>query len=225
LDTTASGFLEKSGGMICLEEFNSLHPSISSRVISKAYSAVTNGNLEQTHIEAILKLAKANVAHSSVSLPNKLAAKIEHDQLVFVKDEKPTACVDYNQELTKGLNVVANGNFAIFIGDDAPKQELEAERIKYSYFSSACLNVNCYNDLFARNRRAGDLIRNGGMSKKVKKLLCDKKIPADIRDYLPIITNGDEIVYIPNCALADKAKAHSEDKTILITIYKKKDIE
>ncbi|MBQ5776287.1 MAG: tRNA lysidine(34) synthetase TilS, partial [Bacteroidaceae bacterium] len=47
--------------------------------------------------------------------------------------------------------------------------------------------------LSTRNRREGDLIRDGGMNKKVKKLLCDKKIPVELRDHLPVVCDGDEI--------------------------------
>ena len=222
LDKTACEYLDRSGGIIDLSDFNSLHPSISSRVISAAYFAYAGTTLERTHIESVLKLAKASVAHSSISLPHKVAAKIEQNRLVFVKDEKMPIPESYNQPLNAGLNIVANGNFAVFIGENPPEQSFEADKEIFSYFSSARISVDALDGIFASNRREGDLIRDGKMSKKVKKLLCDKKIPVGIRDLLPMISDGDEIIYIPACAVADKARAKGKKTATLITIYQKK---
>lgn len=225
LDATASEFLEKSGGVIRLSDLNSLHPSISSRVVSAAYSELSNANLEQTHVESILRLAMAGIAHSSVSLPNRISAKIEQDQLVFVKRKNPTVHNDYELPLTMGSNLVAEGNFMVFIGERSTDSTIEENKAQYSYFASACLNISRQDRLFARNRREGDLVRDGGMSKKVKKILCDNKISVDIRNILPIITDGNEILYIPACVIADKVKTHKNEKKTHITIYKKKSEE
>jgi tRNA(Ile)-lysidine synthase len=70
----------------------------------------------------------------------------------------------------------------------------------------------------ARNRREGDKILSGGMHKSVKKLMCDKKIPSDERDSLPIICDGDGIILIPSVAIRDKAK--NQNGSISVTIYK-----
>jgi tRNA(Ile)-lysidine synthase len=222
LEATACEFLESSGGVIRLSDFNSLHPSISSRVISAAYGKVSSGNLEQTHVESILCLANARVAHSSISLPNRISAKIEREQLIFVKDEKPMAYGDYEQSLKLGMNIVANGNFAICVGEGTSVNELEATKAEYTYFASARLKLGDPNAIFARNRREGDTVRSGGMSKKVKKILCDKKIDVSIRNLIPLITDGSQIIYIPACSIADNAKSRDVEGTTLITIYQKK---
>jgi tRNA(Ile)-lysidine synthetase-like protein len=41
--------------------------------------------------------------------------------------------------------------------------------------------------LYARPRRAGDVILSHGMTKHLKKLLCDKGVPLSLRDRLPLI--------------------------------------
>ena len=46
----------------------------------------------------------------------------------------------------------------------------------------------------------------GGMHKSVKKLMCDKKIPIDLRHRLPIICDDDGIVAIPLVGVKDGAK-------------------
>lgn len=221
LDMTARDLLSKSGGVIEIKKLNSLHVSIASRVISIAYSAVADTYLEQTHIDAVLKLAREGIAHSSVSLPRKIAARIEENKLVFVPDETRSASEDYCQTLKSGINVIPSQNFAILFGGGAPEHISEADGVSYSFFSSAKLKIDATDILVARNRREGDTIRDGGMTKKVKKLLCDKKIALDDRDTLPFVCCNDEIIYIPACAVADAYKSGKNDAFTQITIYKK----
>ena len=50
------------------------------------------------------------------------------------------------------------------------------------------------------------MIFAGKMNKKIKKLLCEKKIPLEIRDALPILVSKNEILWIPSVAVCDKVK-------------------
>ena len=52
------------------------------------------------------------------------------------------------------------------------------------------------NGLQIRTRRASDYIKLKGGGKKLKKLFTDDKISKAIRDTLPLIADGDEIVWI-----------------------------
>ena len=225
LEITARKYLEDTNGKIVLASFNALHRAIASRVISKAYSSAAGSRLEQahieqTHIDAVMKLASSAVPHSSVSLPNKIAARIEDDCLILVCDERKSAPESFSIALARGFNLTPGGEFAIFIGDDAPKQNFEIDNVTYSYFSSARLcerNIQC---LTARNREEGDTIRSGGMTKKVKKLLCDKKVAITLRNSLPLICLDGQIAYIPTCAVSDDARVDQDNKHIKITIYK-----
>ena len=221
LDLTARDFLATTDGEISLSKLNSLHPSIASRVILTAYDRVADTRLEQSHIDAILKLADAGVAHSSISLPCKIAARIDDDRLVFVSDEIKSATQSYSQPLTNGLNVVGNGEFIIFVGDDPQNRDVDIDGVGYSYFSSARIAIDPSDTVTARNRCEGDTIRDNGMTKKVKKILCDKKIALQFRDELPFVCCNEEIAYIPLCAVADRFKAGKNNAFMQITIYKK----
>ena len=79
--------------------------------------------------------------------------------------------------------------------------------------------------LYARGRAEGDKIRMRGMSKSVKKLMCDMKIPIELRARIPIICDDDGIVAIPFVGVRDGVaikKTDNEDmpKTALsLQIY------
>ena len=50
--------------------------------------------------------------------------------------------------------------------------------------------------------------------------MCDKKIPLELRDTLPLVCYDEDIIYIPNCAVADSYKRDGSKETI-IDIYVK----
>ena len=57
------------------------------------------------------------------------------------------------------------------------------------------------------------------MSKSVKKLMCDKKIPLELREKLPVICDEDGIVAIPLLATRDGAVAKNNSNATVIQFY------
>ncbi|MCR5303535.1 MAG: tRNA lysidine(34) synthetase TilS [Lachnospiraceae bacterium] len=59
-----------------------------------------------------------------------------------------------------------------------------------------------------RTRRQGDYIIYGaGQRKTIKKLFIDKKIPRDSRDSIPLLCDGDEVLWIPGIMVSERYKA------------------
>ena len=67
--------------------------------------------------------------------------------------------------------------------------------------------------VLVRNRRPGDCFTFRGMNRKLKKLLCDKKIPG--RDALPLFCDGDGVLFVPGVGARDGASA-KEGLTITV---------
>ena len=63
-----------------------------------------------------------------------------------------------------------------------------------------------------------DKIRLGKMTKSLKKLFIEKKIPRDMRDLVPIICDDKDILLVPKIGIADKVKNNGH-KTIYIGIH------
>ncbi len=57
--------------------------------------------------------------------------------------------------------------------------------------------------LRVRTRTEGDTIRYGGMTRRVKKLFSDRKLPLAVRDTLPILLDDDGIFWLPGFPLRD----------------------
>lgn len=73
------------------------------------------------------------------------------------------------------------------------------------------------NSLEFRHRKTGDIIRvhPSGGSKKLKDYLIDRKIPSDTRDYLWLLADGSEIVWIVGDRISEKYKVSDTTKKIL----------
>lgn len=73
-----------------------------------------------------------------------------------------------------------------------------------------------------RNRRNGDYFLPFGMTKKkkLKNYFIDKKIPKNIRERLPLIKIGEDIVWIPSYQIDNRYKITKETKRMLkIEVY------
>lgn len=74
--------------------------------------------------------------------------------------------------------------------------------------------------LFVRPRKSGDRIRPYGLngSKKLQDVFTDEKLPADLRDTYPIITDGNSILWIPGYRISSEAAVRAGEKTVMISI-------
>ena len=198
-------------------EFSNLHVALRRTVISDVFKKL-DISLEFTHIDAAINLIYKAVPHSAIDLPKGAVIKIEDGQILALKFDTKEKNHFFDVPLHMGFNVI-NDSFAIGLYDEKNCEEfVESVYTLYTYSVAKCDKIKC---MHARQRISGDIITDGGNHKSVKKLLCDKKIPLTTRDLLPIVCCGEEIIYIPLCALSDSAKVRENGSYVKICIYKK----
>ena len=187
-----------------------------------AFAFVSSATLESVHLDSLLSLIKNRKNGASVSLPDKKRASVIDGVLVFGGDtRREQVVVDFYTQLGFGFNTIDCSPFAIeVVGSSEP---CEFEREEYSLYSHATLSIESIDMLRAQNRSEGQTIRDGGMNKKIKKMMCDKHVPLHDRDLLPLIACGGETVYVPLCAVADSAKPKKNESEglIRINVYKR----
>ena len=205
LESMAGWFIEdlSDGYAVEVEKICASPASVVNRALIRLFDEVSGGKtLEQTHIEALRDLARRGVAHSSVSLPGGYEGVIEQSKLCLRKKSFKAQISDYRVELFEGENFISHTNSEIFIGNShSSKNIYKKETILYIDFD------RIKGGLFARRRLPQDKIKTCGMNKSVKKLLCDKKIPLELRYRLPMICDGDTVIAIPFVAVADGYRA------------------
>lgn len=193
---------------------------------------------EACHIEAVLALCEKGAPLSSVSLPGRIRAYISDDPamrgaLIFERTgnhrSKPDSDPNEGQfsipltipEPSGELSFTSCGYEITVKRTDKCQNSLQngADVKQYNNMGSNIYNSSTYlllkfdrieGSVYARCRRSGDVIQRGGISKKVKDIMSEARVPSGLRSSLPVICleerGGTEIILgIPGIAGAARS--------------------
>jgi len=234
---------KRENGEMPLPALRNAHPSILSRVLSKLYSEVSNGSLSSVHIADIADMITKG-KRGELHLPEKITVSLGEDiRFFFENDKQREGIPPFRKELKEGINCFGDLGFilsadGIEIVPDAKNDESSVKKAEITEENKANLqssdnvytsliNISLNNDkikgtVFVRNRRESDVYFIGGHHRKVKKLFCDKKIPREKRDALPIICDEEGILWIPGFPPRDGCVYKGEGKKLTICYYSEK---
>lgn len=208
---------------LILSALNTYHPAIAKRILALAYTQSVvdrqgappdqRHTLTALHLEHLLSLCAKGESGTSLDLPL-LTADIHKGMLTFRPSEAPQPLQPI--PLYEGDHPWDGGGMIIRVSKvHAPPAEGEG------LIAEACFPADQLPlPLWARPREAGDMIHNHGMHKKLKKLLCDKGVPRQLRDRLPLICYGEGRIplWYPTVAFADGFPPPTEGKAWYISI-------
>lgn len=217
---------------ISLDRLNCLHRAIAKRVIFKLYANLFESDgipedktLSGAHVEAILSLALKAVKHSRLTLPSGAIASVENDYLVISRGADTTCdTAFYTDTVSIGTTTTRiNSRFSVLVEElCAPTAPLPrgVDACDGYVFASVVFPTDTFTlPICVKARESGDVIRSHGMTKKLKKLLCDKDIPIDLRELVPIFTdNGGNILWCPSVAVADGYPPPKSGRAIRLTV-------
>ena len=179
---------------------------------------------EGYHLNAVYELCKRCAVDSYSSLPGGIRARISSDSetrgcLVFEREPERTKHAGDNVG-AGNANALRDERIYLEMGDNSfgrfrivltyPKKTI-SDTIAYNNSKPNFYNQYTYSvlkfdriigRLYARVRRPGDVILRGGMSKKVKDIMNEAKVPTSLRDEIPLIClersdGSEEILAIP----------------------------
>lgn len=154
---------------------------------------------------------KNSQAGSVINLNGGISLKSERDYVCFLENEALLPA-EYEIELETGLNFIKAAGVAIAVdADEVPKGYEKA---------GECL-FETHGRLTARNRRDGDKIQSGKMTKKIKRIMCDMHIPSHKRDKYPIICDENGILSL--ALMVNRDGAVNKKGNTKITLYKVSD--
>ena len=218
--------LSPTGDGLLLKALQTPHPAISKRMMAILYERVTaesdphdgSGTLAAAHLEALCELARKGVPESSVSLPRGMEARVRGGWLYirlseafrdFAPPGEPIPVVHGNTEWGYGVRILLETA-------PEPLSPLDGETV----WASAIFPPDLPLPLTARARGPGDTILSHGMTKKLKKLLCDTDIPPHLRDRIPLICLPDGTpLWYPGAAFRDGFPAPTEGACLRVTLF------
>jgi tRNA(Ile)-lysidine synthase len=172
-------------------------------------------SLDADHVEAMMRLAAEGPSQSRLSLPGRWEFIKEYETLRLEKRSGrrvKRSC--YSYELPIGGEIhIAEADITIRSECVPSPLSRRPGNLMEAVFDAAALAL----PLRVRNYRRGDRFRPLGMvgEKKVKDLFIEKKIPLSVRAALPLLSMGQEILWIPGYGRSKIGRVNPETSSIL----------
>lgn len=171
------------------------------------------GIVTLSQIEAIRSLAQKSSQGKRIYLGKRFSVRKEGNFLIFSSSpERRFKKFNYplrvpGKNEIEGLNLTLNTRIVDFY----PVSEKETNT---AYFDVDKIN---FKKLLLRNRREGDRFRPFGLrgTKKLSDFFIDRKIPRRLRDRVPLLVEGEDILWVVGIRRADKARITEDTKKIL----------
>lgn len=200
-------------GYINIKDYKNCHQAVKKRSIALLY-ALKNGSqngLSMTHINAAYELCEKG--NGMISFPN-CTLYCDIDRIYFrAKEEDANDGIPACYEISlypDGIAVPFGEHFAVALcaKDKTPVFD---ENIYNLFIQQPACFGTINRGVYVRCRKAGDKLLCGGKHKKLKKLLCDSKIPLRIRNSLPIFCDECGILWVPTVAVRDNTAGKTND--------------
>lgn len=196
------------GDVFNTKNFKDLSSAYRRAVLSTLCRRFIGNSVEEVHISALDKLVCNTAGRGFLSLPHRMRAVVEDNGLRFIPDPRCTEIrpEDFEFPLAIGENHFPDG---VIVAGSSPESDSA---------DSVTLDASYAHRLVLRNYREGDRIMLHGVCRQLRKLMSEKKIPLAERCRLPIVTDGENILWIPTVAATDKVRSM---QGISLTYYKK----
>ncbi len=198
--------------IIRISDLDGHHLALQRRILRLVIKTLVGdlGGFDYDHIRDILELAHSGATGSIINVPRGLSAEKVYNNLILRHGYQPkiaTVPFDYRISIP---GETAIPELSLLIRATGPEEVCgEYRKPQMKDESQATLDYDrIRGDLHLRNRRSGDRFRPLGMSgtKKLKDFFIDQKIPRDLRDRVPLLTNGNDILWVVGYRLDDRFK-------------------
>lgn len=204
----------RRGDTLLRERLAASHPSLAKRALRLWVHELTGQMPEAVHLDAILALCGAGATGHAASIGG-CRVRADREVLSLVSDDPETPVTDYLLPLTEGEHEIAACGIHVSFArtDDHRAITLNSNRETnvYNPFIRDTLTFDIIipyvtdGSLYLRPRHEGDRILLGGMHRRVRKLQNERGIPPALRDRLPLLCDGEGVLWVPGVGLRDGA--------------------
>ena len=204
---------------ISREKLCKLHVSIISRIIRILIESYCGNvtNITYVNIDNAIEFINNAKTGSSIDLPKGLKIKRSYNEFIILTNDKNNESLKFSHEIkipgiTKIDEVSANIiTDVVSFGEDN----------KIDKFVQAFDLDKIEGILRVRRRQNGDVINPSGMTgtKKLKDYFIDAKFPRNLRDSIPVVALGEEILWIIGHRVSEKFKPNEYTKNVLVIRY------
>ena len=197
------------------------HPALRRRILRLAIGQI-QGDMKQlafNHSEFMLQLSEGKSPNRQLNLPNNLEFLRAYNQLII---QRPTSKIG---EFEYTVAVPGDNNFpalnAVMVATIVEAPSRKTSYVLDGKFQAVFDVDQIQMPLKIRSRRAGDRFQPFGMkgTKKVKDFFIDAKVPQRMRQSIPILVTGDEILWVVGHRTSEKCKVSNKTRRFLHLTY------
>lgn len=212
--------LASRAGTILLDRriLQTSHRAMTQRLIRKSWSEITGdrSDLEYKHIDRILAIIKSGGRQRQIHLPRGIICICSHQHLMLTLDGKKPEVPFYQYHLlVPGITAIPETGVVLRAEVvPAPENKDTFQRAPgEAWFDYDCLEW----PLVVRQRLAGDRFRPLGLGGlvKLKKYFIDRKLPLWLRDQIPIVLSGKDIIWVAGLRPGERCKITRDTKKCL----------
>ncbi len=199
------------------ETLSGLHDAVLSRYIRSRYDSFGGTQISSDSISDICRAIRKKGENFDFTLPDKITAHIDRNGVTFLRKINE---IVYKQQLNLGENIISSCGYRIFITTDK-NVAINCKNIyKLSTWASVISDKILSEGklkLYARSPKACDRYVFFKRDRNVLRQLKNLHIPEYRRKNLPrIVTEDDEIVFVPWLAEADGFRAKNTENVLYI---------
>lgn len=220
-----NNLVEEQGEALILnvDSFLSEHCFIQKQLILKIISQIAHSqkNISKRHVDQVLNLAGNDVG-KQINLPYDLLVVRDYDDLIFQRTKEYVKKSNFSYKLSGlGEYMLDDWNANINLSILPNTKDFKVPKNRYT---KAFDYDKIKGDLYLRERQSGDniVLNEAGQKKSIKKYMIDEKIPKDIRNQVPILATGDEVLWIVGYRSGADFWVDEDTKTILIIEFCKR---
>ncbi|MDD4296195.1 MAG: tRNA lysidine(34) synthetase TilS [Ruminiclostridium sp.] len=207
------------------KEFLDLHQAMASRVLRIAWKKITGSTkgLEAKHVEIAFEIARRKNTGKSIDVPGGMIIKTDYNKLILSKKEKSAALpfsIDVHlpyvdESVLNKFRITAmiysKEEYIKAFGDTS--KQPEKSLVQLFDYNKIKRGINI------RSRLPGDVFFPFGSpgKKKLKDFFIDEKISKAKRAELPLLADGERIVWVIGIRTAEDYKI-SEDTEVIIYV-------
>ncbi len=214
---------------IDISKLQNLHPYMQRQVMRRAIvtMAKQEKDIEARHVEILLDLVNKQ-SGKQVDLPYHLRALREYDTIRLLP-RKTTSMDESNVDITKQelqeLYQSGQTRFLIWGGQEGSFEiavkDYVGEKVEKKPYTKIFDYDMIENGFRIRTRKSGDYLiaDECGHRKKLQNYFTDEKIPKECRDRIPIVVNGQEVIWVVGGRIGENYKIKTSTKKLVVIKY------
>lgn len=174
-------------------------------------------DMQRKHIQAVRELSEKQSGRQ-IQLPGGWRARRTFDWLVIEQDTGENGAILQQEIQLKipGETQTPWGTFTTAIISNENQSIPQKKYTKWLSYDKITTGI------YLRTRRTGDflIVNHQGGRKKLKSYFTDEKIPAEDRERIPLLTVGQEVLWVAGYRISEGYKVEKYTKEILEITYK-----